>query len=233
MPHTCSQGSPQLTNSKIPTHFPFTTIPLPTFDMADANIRRTVHSRATEGYTGIRSPITRPTIADANNWQIPSHVLTIIINVTQFHGLDEEDAHGHLSRFVRICDTFNLSHITKEANYLRLFPFTLSSRAATWYDTMPNSSITTWEDMLGNFLRKYHPASKDSRIREQIHSFRMDPDDPYYMAWERFQTLLSRCPHHGLSDWALVEKFYNGLTFETRFRFNTPAQGNFMEKNGY
>ncbi|KAD3066469.1 hypothetical protein E3N88_34349 [Mikania micrantha] len=58
----------------------------------------------------------------------------------------------------------------------------------------------------------------------------MAPDEPYYLAWERFQNLLSRCSQHGLSEWALVEKFYNGLTYETRARFDTSAGGHLMGK---
>ncbi|KAI3695682.1 hypothetical protein L1987_78681 [Smallanthus sonchifolius] len=58
----------------------------------------------------------------------------------------------------------------------------------------------------------------------------MDPEEPCYMAWERFNTLLSKCPKHGLSDWALVEKFYNGLTFEKQPMFNTAAGCHIMDK---
>ncbi|XP_076956832.1 uncharacterized protein LOC143632135 [Bidens hawaiensis] len=35
---------------------------------------------------------------------------------------------------------------------------------------------------------------------------------------------------HGLTPWALVEKFYNGLTYETQARFDTAAGGNLMDK---
>jgi hypothetical protein len=58
----------------------------------------------------------------------------------------------------------------------------------------------------------------------------MDADEPYHMAWERFNTLLSNCPQHGLSDWALIEKFYNGLTFQMQQQFNTCVGGHMMEK---
>ncbi|XP_076936947.1 uncharacterized protein LOC143604312 [Bidens hawaiensis] len=57
----------------------------------------------------------------------------------------------------------------------------------------------------------------------------MEPG-PYYQAWERFQGLLARCSQHGLTPWALVEKFYNGLTYETQARFDTAAGGNLMDK---
>ncbi|KAI3797565.1 hypothetical protein L1987_32823 [Smallanthus sonchifolius] len=78
--------------------------------------------------------------------------------------------------------------------------------------------------------KKYYLPSKAARLRDQIHSFRMDPDEPYHMAWERFNTILSRYPQHGLSDWALIEKFYNGLTFEKQVMFNTAAEGHIMDK---
>ncbi|KAI3776303.1 hypothetical protein L1987_46079 [Smallanthus sonchifolius] len=48
-------------------------VPFP--DMGDANppARRIVHQRASDGITGARSSITRPTVPNNNNWQIPSH----------------------------------------------------------------------------------------------------------------------------------------------------------------
>ncbi|KAI3797875.1 hypothetical protein L1987_33139 [Smallanthus sonchifolius] len=58
----------------------------------------------------------------------------------------------------------------------------------------------------------------------------MDPDDPYHLAWERINTLLSRCPQHGLPDWVIVDKFYNGLTFEKQQIFNTATGGHIMDK---
>ncbi|XP_076907525.1 uncharacterized protein LOC143564004 [Bidens hawaiensis] len=153
-----------------------------------------------------------------------------ITNSAQFYGLDDEDAPGHLSRFVRICETFNINNISSDVIHLKLFPFSLSGRAASWFESLPNASIATWADFQSKFLRKYFPPSKVGRLREQIHSFHMDPDESYFSAWERFQTLLNRCPRHGLSDWAIVEKFYNGLTPETQQRFNTATGGSMLDK---
>ncbi|XP_076932318.1 uncharacterized protein LOC143597810 [Bidens hawaiensis] len=58
----------------------------------------------------------------------------------------------------------------------------------------------------------------------------MDPNESYFSVWERFQTLLNRCPQHGLSDWAVDENFYNGLTPETQQRFNTATGGSMLDK---
>ncbi|KAD4585009.1 hypothetical protein E3N88_22610 [Mikania micrantha] len=191
--------------------------------------RHTVHQQATAGFTGLNNPITAPPIPNENSWQIPSYIMTAINNA-QFSGRDDEDAPAHLARLTRICGTFNLQGATEDAIFMHLFPFSLSGRAATWLDSHPPGSFTTWASLRDAFLKKYFPPAKAACLRDEIHSFRMAPDEPYYLAWERFQNLLSRCSQHGLSDWALVEKFYNGLTYETRARFDTSAGGHLMGK---
>ncbi|KAI3732622.1 hypothetical protein L1987_63829 [Smallanthus sonchifolius] len=195
--------------------------------MAD---RQTVHQQSTLGFTGVNSPITIPPIANENSWQIPSYIMTAISNTCQFHGRDDEDAPAHIARLTRILGTFQLQGATNDAIFLQLFPFTLADRAATWLDSQPAGTYTTWATLRDGFLKKYFPPAKASRLRDQIHSFRMEPDESYYLAWERFQNLLARCSQHGLSDWALVEKIYNGLNYDTKARFDTSAGGHLMGK---
>ncbi|XP_076960489.1 uncharacterized protein LOC143636890 [Bidens hawaiensis] len=179
---------------------------------------------------GRLSAITCPAMPDANNWQIPTNVINSITNSAPFHGLEDEDAPGHQNKFIRICDTFNIAYVTCASIYLHLFPFSLKGRASSWLENLPLGSITTWKNLQAEFHKKYFPPSKASRLRDQICSFRMEPDEPYSLAWERFHNLLSRCPQHGLLEWGVVEKFYNGLTFEMQKRFNTSAGGNMLEK---
>jgi hypothetical protein len=248
MPHTQSRGSPEFAATSEPerllserlselrdrlsrvilqedeaiSHIP-APVPFPVLDMGEPP-RRTIHEMANDGLAGARFPYARPAMPNGNNWQIPSHVINSITNSTQFNGLDDEDAPEHLSRFTRI------TGVTPEAIYLCLFPFSLGGRAASWLDILPDNSISTWADMQAKFLNKYYPPSKAARIRDQIHSFHMDADEPYHMAWERFNTLLSKCLQHGLSDWDLIKKFYNGITFQMQQQFNTSAGGDMMEK---
>ncbi|KAD2805505.1 hypothetical protein E3N88_38882 [Mikania micrantha] len=216
--HTPSSSSTSSTHSSPRLHF-----------VPPMEARRTVHQQATAGFTGLNNPITVPNITNENSWQIPSYIMTAINN-SQFNGRDDEDAPAHIARLTRICGTFNLQGATEDAIFLQLFPFSLAGRAATWLDSHPPGTFITWASLRDAFLKKYFPPAKAARLRDEIHSFRMDPDEPYYLAWERFQNLLSRCSQHGLSDWALVEKFYNGLTYETRARFDTSAGGHLMGK---
>ncbi|MFS8034865.1 putative nucleotidyltransferase, Ribonuclease H [Helianthus anomalus] len=156
--------------------------------------------------------------------------MTAITNSCQFHGRDDEDAPAHINRITRLCSTFSIEGVNLDAGYLQVFPFSLAGRAAVWFDSQPAGTFTTWACLRDAFLAKYFPPAKSSRLRDQIHSFHVESDEPYHLAWERFQTLISRCSQHGLSDWALVEKFYNGLTPEIRARFDTSAGGQLMGK---
>ncbi|XP_035840284.1 uncharacterized protein LOC118487498 [Helianthus annuus] len=192
--------------------------------------RRTVYDQATIGFAGGNSPITLPEIPNDRSWQIPSYIMTTITNSCQFHGRDDEDAPAHINRITRLCSTFSIEGVNLDARYLQVFPFLLAGRAVVWFDSQPAGTFTTWVGLRDAFLAKYFPPARASRLRDQIHSFRMEPDEPYHLAWERFQTLITRCSQHGLSDWALVEKFYNGLTPEIRARFDTSAGGQLMGK---
>ncbi|XP_035841271.1 uncharacterized protein LOC110924024 [Helianthus annuus] len=191
---------------------------------------RTVYEQATTGFTGENSPITLPNIPNDRSWRIPSYIMTAITNSCQFHGRDDEDAPAHINRITRLCSTFSIEGVNLDARFLQIFPFSLAGRAAVWFDYQPAGTFTTWAGLRDAFLAKYFPPAKASRLRDQIHSFRMEPDEPYHLAWERFQTLISRCSQHGLSDWALVEKFYNGLTPEIRAHFDTSAGGQLVGK---
>ncbi|XP_021979470.1 uncharacterized protein LOC110875582 [Helianthus annuus] len=191
---------------------------------------RTAYEHATTGFTGANSPITLPNITNDRSWQIPPYIMTAITNSCQFHGRDDEDAPAHINRITRLCSIFSIEGVNLEARYLQVFPLTLAGRATVWFDSLPAGTFTIWAGLRDAFLAKYFPPAKASRLRDQIHSFRMEPDEPYHLAWERFQTLLSRCSPHGLSDWALVEKFYNGLTPEIKARFNTSTGGQLMGK---
>ncbi|KAD3639954.1 hypothetical protein E3N88_29177 [Mikania micrantha] len=134
--------------------------------------RRTVHQQATAGFTGLNNPIAPPPIPNENSWQIPSYIMTAVNNA-QFSGRDDEDAPAHLARLTRICGTFNLQGATEDAIFMHLFPFSLSGRAATWLDSHPPGTFTTWASLRDAFLKKYFPPAKAARLRDEIHSFSM------------------------------------------------------------
>ncbi|MDV3153344.1 MAG: hypothetical protein Q8755_03125, partial [Candidatus Phytoplasma australasiaticum] len=119
-----------------------------------------MHQQATEGFTGVSSPITVPNITNESSWHIPSYVMTAIVNNCQFYGRDDEDAPGHIARLNRIKNTFNLQGASEDAIYLKLFPFSLADRAAAWLDSHPAGTFTTWASLRDKFLKKYYPPAK-------------------------------------------------------------------------
>ncbi|KAD4385221.1 hypothetical protein E3N88_25389 [Mikania micrantha] len=192
-----------------------------------APARRTVADYAKPTVAGNRSSITRPVFVE-DNWHIPTQIINLIIHSSKFHGLPEEDPNAHLGQFLRMCDTFKIKGVFDDAVFLRLFPFPLEDKAITWFESLPSGSITTWDEMQELFLTKYFPPAKTARLRSLIHSFQQEEGESFFATWERFKETLNRCPHHGLGDWALVEKFYNGVTFATRHTLDSTAGGNLL-----
>ncbi|XP_035839930.1 uncharacterized protein LOC110884417 [Helianthus annuus] len=193
--------------------------------MAD---RRTVADHISVAPTTVRSSITLPAI-EANNWTIPPTLINTITHSVQFHGLRDEDPHAHLTRFGRVCSTFRLTGVTEEAIHLRLFPFSLIDQAAIWLDSLPQGAITTWNDLQSKFLQKHFPPAKTARLRNLIYAFTEQPGESFYETWDRFKALLNKCPHHGLEEWRVVEKFYNGVSEATKRLLDSTAGGNMMK----
>ncbi|KAK1421779.1 hypothetical protein QVD17_24402 [Tagetes erecta] len=99
-------------------------------------VRRVIADYARPTAAGARSSVACPPI-QANNWSIPPQIISMVTNTVQFHGLPSEDPNSHLSRFARICDTFQVNGVTENACKLRLFPFSLTDRAHSWLESLP------------------------------------------------------------------------------------------------
>jgi hypothetical protein len=46
---------------------------------------------------------------------------------------------------------------------------------------------------------------------------------------EKYRELLNSFPHYNISDWMIVEGFYQGLTDSNRTLVNSAIRGNFMQ----
>jgi len=51
-----------------------------------------------------------------------------------------------------------------------------------------------------------------------------------YEAWERFKELQRECSHLGISDWLLVQTFYNGLQQPMKISIDPAAGAALMSK---
>ena len=67
---------------------------------------------------------------------------------------------------------------------LQLFPFSLRDIAATWFDSLPNGSVNTWEELMEAYFSRFFPPSLPSERRGEITTFKLGGDEGMYTAWE-------------------------------------------------
>ena len=65
--------------------------------------------------------------------------------------------------------------------------------------------------MVTKFLNQYFPVHKTNAIRREISEFTQREDDQFFEAWERFNGLLLKCPHHEYEKWHQCQYFLGGL----------------------
>ncbi|KAF7823798.1 uncharacterized protein G2W53_021942 [Senna tora] len=191
--------------------------------MAEQN-NRNVSDYATSKLDGLQHSIRRPSI-QANNFEIKLATIQLLQANGQFGGSPIEDPNNHILNFLEICDTFKHNGVSDDAICLRLFPFSLRDKAKVWLQSLPEGSISTWEELAQQFLTKYFPPGKTAKMRNDITSFVLLDNESLYEAWERFKELLRKCPHHGLRKWLQVQTFYNGLSSDIRTSIDAIAGG--------
>ncbi|GKD52758.1 reverse transcriptase domain-containing protein [Tanacetum coccineum] len=135
---------------------------------------------------------------------INSRDIWLIQSVCQFQGVESENPFQHLKLFLSIVDNIQVDGATKDASRLRFFHFTLKGKAKEWLDRLPPGRVTTWEQLVSQFLNKFFPPECTTFIRDKILRFRQENDEPIKDAWRRFQDLLQQAPHHGIKRWLLV-----------------------------
>ena len=88
-----------------------------------------------------------------------------------FHGIHKKNPYKHLDEFEEIYSTVKITQFSYDALHLKLFPFSLKDCAKHWLNTLPASTITTWDRMKADFLKQYFPISRMNTIRKVITIF--------------------------------------------------------------
>ena len=120
--------------------------------------------------TVVQSAIRRPSI-QANNFELKMVTLQMLQNI-QFHGLPSENPNMHLTNFIEVCDTIKYNGVIEEALRLRLFTLSLGDRAKHWLRSQPPDSITSWNNLVQKFLRKFFSPSKIAQLVQELNIFR-------------------------------------------------------------
>ena len=126
---------------------------------------------------------------------------------------------------------FKQNGVSDDAIKLRLFPFSLKDKARVWLNSIPAGTFTSWNMLAENFLARYFPHAKTTKMRNDITQFMQSDNESLYKAWEKYKDMIRRCPHHGLLEWLQVQTFYNGLNLQTRTVIDAAAGGALMGKS--
>ena len=162
---------------------------------------------------------------------VPFELKTGLINILpKFRGRENENPHKHLKAFNIICSSMKPQGISEDQIKLRAFPFSLDDFAKDWLFYLPPGSITSWDDMVRTFLNKYFPTHKSIGIIREITSIKQKPSEDLYDYWERFERLCTECPQHDMSDKALIQFFYGGLSPSERKFIYVTCGGSIEDK---
>ena len=178
--------------------------------------------------TGINLGARGPKI-DANNFELRYGTIQLV-QQNQFGGAPTEDPHSHLRNFEKICSTIKMNGVEDDSVRLRLFPFSLRDRAATWEENLPKEQIKTWDKIVEAFLHKFFPPGRTAQLMAEITHFAQWDQESLYEAWERYKDMLKRCPHHGLQGWVVIQTFFGGLHPQYKNDITAAAGGALMNK---
>ena len=176
-------------------------------------------------YSAIRQPA-----VEANNFELKPALITMV-QQHQFTGHPTEDPNEHLGRFLRMANTVKLNGVRPEVIKLHLFPFSLRDTAATWYESLPYGSVDSWDELVEAYLCRFFPPSLTSERRREIIVFQQGEDESLYVAWERFNRLLKRCPMHGIDLKTQMDIVYHALNDISKGIIDASCCGAFKRKS--
>ncbi|CAN1293896.1 Retrovirus-related Pol polyprotein from transposon 17.6 [Linum perenne] len=170
---------------------------------------------------GTASCITIPDAVRRLTNHLPTNLVGLIQN-SAFSGQVDEDPSAHLRKFQILANTQQTQGIDHDYIKMMLFSFSLKGDAESWYNEQPANSFTTWDALAKAFLEEFFPSSRTDALRNLISGFHSPPSENFYDAWQRFQSLLRSCPHHGMDDFTKYNTFTRGLDFGKRKDFQLP-----------
>jgi len=72
-------------------------------------------------------------------------------------------------------------------------------------------------------MQIFFSISRYIKAKSEISMFRQGANEAFCESWERFKTMLRKCPNHGFEDIAQLSIFLNGLRPDTKTLLNVVA----------
>ncbi|XP_057739962.1 uncharacterized protein LOC130957082 [Arachis stenosperma] len=111
-----------------------------------------------------------------------------------------------MEMLVRVVESYVVG-VNHDTWKLSLFPFSLRDEAAQWLETMPQGSITSWDELVTKFLTKFASSQQNIKMKEGIQPFIQGEEESLFKPRERYKEA---------NDKEGFRAFYEGLTPETR-----------------
>ena len=116
----------------------------------------------------------------ANDFELEPALITMV-QQNQFAGHSTKNPNEHLGRFLRIAHTTKLDGVSSDVIQLQLFPFSLRDMAATWFNSLPDESVNTWEELLRAYFSKFFTPSPNSAQRLKLTNSKHEGEETKYI----------------------------------------------------
>lgn len=133
--------------------------------------------------------LTRLTKTPNNRQAEMKMVLLQIIYANPIAGLDHEDHYTHLTKFYELTGTIGAPEVEEEAFFIRLFPYSLISKAKDWYLDQPTQIMTNWNALEENFLNRFFPHNIFIDVKTTIATFAQSATETLYEACEHYKSM--------------------------------------------
>src|ERR1051325_2163819 len=156
-----------------------------------------------------------------------------LLYASPFHGHDHEDPYTHLTKFYEIAGAAGAPEDQEEQYFQRLFPHSLVGKAKDWYLDQLQETMTNWNVLEEKFLERFFPQSRFMEAKTAISVFSQGVNEPLNRAWERYKSMLRKCPSHGFDELTQIHIFRNGLQPQHKLLLDATARGSLMAKTPY
>ncbi|GJR10013.1 DNA-directed DNA polymerase [Tanacetum coccineum] len=186
---------------------------------------KTLREHSLPNFAGFENPITLP--AEQTGRIVNSGDILLIQGTCTFQGLKSENPIHHIKHYLSIVDNIRADGATRDTSRLRFFYFSLKGKAKEWHNKIPPTQITTWDQLVAQFLDYFFLVGRTSFLRDMILRFKQGNNESIKSAWIRFQDLVKQVPHHGIQKWLLVQIFHDNISQKDRGKLDQFAHFSF------
>ncbi|GJR17475.1 DNA-directed DNA polymerase [Tanacetum coccineum] len=125
---------------------------------------KTLHEHSRPTSSGFQNPITVPT--EQTGRIVDSCDIWLIQNTCTFQGLRTKDPLRHVKQYLSIVDNIQADGATRDTSRLRFFNFSLKGNTAEWFDRIPPTQVTMWDQLMSRFLDHFFPVGRSHEADE-------------------------------------------------------------------